>query len=76
MPSGTRTTVYLKPRVHRALKVKTGITDQSMSDLINAAVSEYLRGDALDLETFDRRAKESTRPFENVLKKLRYGGTL
>jgi hypothetical protein len=66
----------LKPKVYRALKVKAATTDRSLSDLVNAAVLESLREDALDLEAFDRRAKEPTRAFEKVFKKLRYGGTL
>jgi hypothetical protein len=37
---------------------------------VNAAVLESLREDALDLEAFDRRAKEPPRPFEKVLEDL------
>lgn len=76
MPSDTRTTIYLKPKVYRALEVKAATTDRSLSDLVNAAVLESLREDALDLEVFDRRAKEPTRSFEKVFKKFRCGGTL
>lgn len=50
MPSATRTTVYLKPNVYRALKVKAARTDRSVSDLVNAALLESLREDAVDLE--------------------------
>ena len=76
MPSDTRTTVYLKPKVYRALKVKAATTDRSLSDLVNAAVLESLREDALDLEAFDRRAKEPSRSFEKVLEELKRDGTL
>jgi hypothetical protein len=76
MPSDTRTTVYLKPKVYRALKVKAATTDRSISDLVNAAVLESLREDALDLEAFDRRAKEPSRPFERVLEDLKRDGLL
>jgi hypothetical protein len=76
MPSDTRTTVYLKPKVYRALKVKAATTDRSVSDLVNAAVLESLREDALDLEAFDRRAKEPSRSFEKVLEELKRDGTL
>ncbi len=76
MPSDTRTTVYLKPNVYRALKVKAATTDRSLSDLINAAVLESLREDALDLEAFDRRAKEPSRSFEKFLEELKRDGTL
>ncbi len=76
MPSDTRTTVYLKPKVNRALKVKAATTDRSLSDLVNAAVLESLREDALDLEAFDRRAKEPSRSFEKVLEELKRDGPL
>lgn len=76
MPSDTRTTVYLKPKVNRALKVKAATTDRSLSDLVNAAVLEPLREDALGLEAFDRRAKEPSRSFEKVLEELKRDGPL
>lgn len=76
MASDTRTTVYLKPKVYRALKVKAATTDRSVSDLVNAAVLESLREDALDLGAFDRRAKEPSRPFEKVLEDLKRDGLL
>lgn len=76
MPSDTRTTVYLKPKVYRALKVKAATTDRSLSDLVNAAVLESLREDPLDLEAFDRRAKEPSRSFEKVLEELKRDGPL
>ncbi|UVT20633.1 MAG: ribbon-helix-helix protein, CopG family [Nitrospira sp.] len=75
MPTDTRTTIYLKPKVYRALKVKAATTDRSVSDLVNAAVLESLRGDAVDLEAFDRRAKEPSRPFEKVLENLKRDGS-
>ena len=76
MPSDTRTTIYLKSKVYRALKVKPATTDRSVSDLVNAAVLESLREDAVDLEAFDRRAKEPSRPFEKVLEDLKRDGLL
>ena len=66
MASYIRTTVYLKPAVYRALKTKAATTDRSVSDLVNAAVLESLREDALDLEAFHRRAKEPSILFEKV----------
>ncbi len=76
MSTDTRTTVYLKPKVYRALKVKAATTDRSVSDLGNAAVLESLREDVLDLEVFDRRTKDPSRPFEKVLKDLKRDGLL
>jgi hypothetical protein len=76
MASDTRTTVYLKPKIYRALKIKAATTDRSVSELINAAVVEALREDALDLEAFEKRAKEPARPFEKVLEDLKRDGLL
>lgn len=76
MAGMTRTTVYLQPKVYRALKVKAATTDRSISDLINAAVLEALREDALDLEAFEKRAKEPSRPFEKVLEGLKRDGLI
>lgn len=74
MAGQTRTTVYLKPKIYRALKIKAALTDRSVSDLINTAVMEALREDVLDLEAFDKRAKEPLRTFESVLKDLKRDG--
>ena len=76
MATDSRTTVYLKPAVYRALKVKAATTDRTLSDLINAAVVEAFREDAIDLEAITRRRKESSRPFEKVLKDLKHDGLL
>ena len=70
MAPGIRIAVHLELEVYRALKVKSATTDRSVSDLVNAAVLESLCEDALDLEAFDRRAKEPSRPFEEVLDDL------
>lgn len=72
----TKTTVYFEPRLYRALKVKAATTDRSISDLINAAVLEALREDAEDLQAFEGRAKEPSRPFEKVLGDLKRDGLL
>ena len=74
MAGQTRTTVYFKPKIYRALKIKAALTDRSVSDLINTAVIEALREDVLDLEAFDKRAKEPLRTFESVLKDLKRDG--
>lgn len=76
MATDTRTTVYLKPKVYRALKVKAATTDRTVSDLVNAAVIEALREDALDLDAVVKRRKEPARPFEKVLEELKRDGLL
>ncbi len=71
-----RTTVYFDTELHRALRFKAAETDQSVSDLVNAAVRESLAEDADDLEAFEARAKEPSLSFEDVLKDLRCRGKL
>jgi hypothetical protein len=76
MAGETRTTIYFQPAVYRALKIKAAISDRSLSELVNAAVTAALREDAVDLEAFDKRRKEPSRPFEKVLEDLKRDGLL
>ena len=76
MPTTKRTTVYLDASLHRALRVKALETDQSMSDLVNAAVRATLAEDADDLSVARARAKEPDLRFEDVLKDLKRRGKL
>ena len=76
MSSARRTTVYLDTELHRALRLKAAKTDQSISDLVNAAVRQTLIQDSEDLATFRARVKEPNLDFETVLKDLRRRGKL
>ena len=71
-----RVTVYLQPEYHRALRVKAAETEYSVSELVNEAVRNALREDALDLEAFETRADEPSIAFEKFLQKLRRDGKL
>lgn len=71
-----RVTVYLQPEYHRALRVKAAETECSVSELVNEAVQNALREDALDLEAFETRVDEPSFAFERVLQKLRKDGKL
>ena len=71
-----RTTVYFDPALHRALRLKAAETDQSLSELVNAAVRETLAEDSEDLEAFENRAHEPNLSFETVLKDLKRRGKL
>lgn len=51
-------------------------TGRSVSDLINVAVPEALREDALDLKAFKKRKKEPARPFENIFEDMKRDGLL
>jgi len=76
MPSDTRMTVYLRPKIYRALKIKSATTDRSVSEIVNAAVIEALREDKADLEAIDKRNKEPSRPFQQILRDLKRDGLL
>ena len=70
-PKTARATVYLEPELYRAAKVKAAASDRSFSDIVNDALRLGLSEDAADIATFERRAKQPARPFEDVLKSLR-----
>ena len=76
MATSKRATIYFDPGIHRALRVKAAATDQSLSDLVNAAVQRSLAEDADDLAAFASRAKEPNLAFEDVLKDMRRRGAL
>jgi hypothetical protein len=71
-----RATVYFDAALHRALRLKAAETDQSLSELVNAAVRRSLFEDAEDLAAFEARANEPKLAFEGVLKDLRRRGKL
>jgi hypothetical protein len=71
-----RVTVYLKPEYHRALRIKAAETEYSVSDLVNSAVKHALLEDAVDLEAFEKRAKEPLVVFEDVVKNLKRDGKI
>ena len=71
-----RSTVYLAPDLHRALRLKSVETSRSMSDLINEAVKDALAEDMEDLAAFDARSREPLVTFENMLKDLKKRGRI
>ena len=71
-----RTTFYLDPVLHRALRLKSIVTSRSMSELGNEAVKGLLAEDAEDLAAFDQRAGEPLLMFENMLKDLKKRGRI
>ncbi len=71
-----RATVYLEPKLHRALRIKAIETSQSMSKLVNEAVAAALAEDAEDLAAFEERAREPLITFEEALKDLKRHGKI
>ena len=71
-----RTTIYLDPIIHNALKLKAFETSRSVSDLVNEAVREALAEDADDLATFEEREKEPLLSYDQMLKRLQKDGRI
>lgn len=71
-----RSTVYLDPELHRALKMQAAETGTNLSELINRAIRSELREDRDDLAVFDERASETTISFEDMIKHLDLDGKI
>jgi hypothetical protein len=71
-----RSTIYLDPELHRALRLKAFDTGRSMTDLVNDAVRRAFREDQEDLSAFDERAKEPEMTYEALLKDLKAHGKI
>jgi len=71
-----RATVYLDPKLHRALKIKSAQIDRTMSELINDAIRLSLTEDYDDLLAIEERQNEPDVDFKDVLKDLRKSGKL
>ena len=71
-----RATVYLDPELHKALKIKSALSEQTLSELVNTAVRQSLAEDHEDLLAFGERKDEPNLDFEDVLKELKASGKL
>ena len=71
-----RTTIYLDPKLHHAVKMKAVQMHLSVSDLVNEAVKLSLKEDAVDLSAARSRVSEPSRPYEAVLRDLKKDGLL
>lgn len=66
-----RTTIYLNPRLYRALKSKAAFSKRALSGLVNEALLLFLREEALDSAAIRKRGKEPSRRFDAVLRNLK-----
>jgi len=71
-----RSTIYLDPVLHKALRIKALETSRSMSELINEAVKEALAEDAEDLAAFEERANEPLISYDAMIKRLKKDGRI
>jgi predicted DNA-binding protein len=71
-----RSTIYLDPALHQALRLKALETSRSMSEIINEAVKEALAEDAEDLAAFDERVDEPLISYDQMVKSLKKDGRI
>jgi hypothetical protein len=76
MPAAKRSTIYFDPAIHRALRLKAAAMEVSISDVVNQAVKRTLSEDAEDLEVFEKRRREPTLDFEDVVRAMKRSGKL
>jgi len=71
-----RATIYFEPDLHKALRLKSVETNQSLSELVNEAVREALAEDAEDLAAFEERAEKPAIPYDEMVMRLRKDGRI
>ena len=71
-----RTTIYLEPDLHKALRMKAVTASRSVSELVNEAVKKSFAADAEDLEVFETRANEQSISYDEMIKKLKKDGRI
>lgn len=71
-----RSTIYLDPVLHQALRLKSIEISRSMSEIINDVLKEALAEDAEDLAVFDERTDEPLISYEQMVKRLKKDGRI
>jgi hypothetical protein len=56
--------------------MKAAVTDLTVSDIVNEAVRRSLAEDAEDLEAFDKRRREPSLSFDDVVRSMKRRGKL
>jgi hypothetical protein len=69
-----RTTIYLDPDLHKALRLKAVTVSRSVSELVNDAVRGSLAEDAEDITAFEERGKEPLISYDEMVKRLKKDG--
>ena len=71
-----RTTVYLDPVLHKALRLKAIDSDKSVSEIINDTIRYALAEDAEDLAAFEERKNEPDISYEEMIRRLKLDGRI
>ena len=76
MSDPKRATIYFEPEIHQALRLKSAVSERSISEMVNDAVRSSLAEDAEDFAAFDDRVDEPAVDFEDFVKKMKRSGKL
>jgi hypothetical protein len=76
MATTKRTTVYLDPVLHKALRLKAIDSSKSVSEVINDTIRIAMAEDAEDLAAIEERKDEIPIPFEEMVKRLKLDGLI
>lgn len=71
-----RATVYFDPDIHKALKIRAAATQQSLSDIVDAALRQQLAEDREDLAAIADRIHEPEMTYEAMLDDLKKHGKI
>ncbi len=71
-----RSTIYLDPILHKALKLKSLETSTSISALVNQAVRDALSEYAADIAAYEERINEPVVSFAEMVKRLKQDGRI
>jgi predicted DNA-binding protein len=71
-----RTTIYLDPDLHKALRLKAIATSKSVSELISEAIKESLAEDYEDITVFEERVNEPLVSYDAMIKSLKKDGKI
>ena len=71
-----RTTIYLDPDLHKALRLKAVSVSRSLSELVNDAVRQALIEYTEDPEAFEERAGEPLISYDEMVKRLKKDGRI
>jgi plasmid stability protein len=71
-----RATVYFDPALHQALRIRAATSSQSLSELVDEAVRQFMKEDHEDLETYASRVAEPEISYETLLNDLKKHGKI
>lgn len=71
-----RSTVYIETALHSAIRLKSAVTNRSMSDIVNDSIRAALSEDEADLAAFEERSGEANISYEEFLSKLKADGKI